>query len=66
MSTARRRPPKKKPNATRTALAYRAFRPLSRLLLASGLTAAELHTLLERAIREHGREKVRGTWQEDA
>ena len=66
MSAARRRPPKKKPDATRSALAYRAFRPLSRLLLASGLTATELHSLLERAIREHGREKVRGTWQDDA
>ena len=66
MSAARRRPPMKKPRATRDALAYRAFRPLSRLLLASGFTAAELRALLERALRDHGREKVRGTWQDDA
>lgn len=66
MSAARRRLPKKTPRATRDVLAYRTLRPLSRLLLASGLTAAELRALLERAIREHGRETVRGNWQEDA
>lgn len=68
MSAIRRRPVKKKSlgGATRTALAYRAFRPLSRLLLASGLTASELRSLLARALREHGRETVRGTWQDDA
>ncbi len=68
MSAGRRRPMKKKPrtSATRTALAYRAFRPLSRILLTSGLTATELQSLLARTLREHGRESVRGTWQDDA
>jgi hypothetical protein len=66
MSATRRRPSKKKPGATRPALAYRALRPLSRLLLASGLTATELRALLDKALREHGREKIRGTWRDDA
>jgi hypothetical protein len=68
MSAAPRRTVKKSPraSATRTALAYRALRPLSRILLASGLTAAELKSLFARTLREHGRESMRGTWQDDA
>jgi hypothetical protein len=67
-SAPRRRPKKTSPGAAapRTDLAYRALRPLSRLLLASGFTPAELRALVARAVEEHGRERVRGTWQENA
>jgi hypothetical protein len=57
-----RRRPSRTPTAERVELAYRALRPVLRLLRASGLSAGELRTMTALALRAHPDEPTRGSW----